>query len=47
METGHVVEWTNEENYMFRLSSFRDRLLQWIDSKPFRMLTITDESAKF
>ncbi|CAA7268515.1 unnamed protein product [Cyclocybe aegerita] len=26
VETGAVVEWTSEENYMFRLSAFRDAL---------------------
>jgi methionyl-tRNA synthetase len=28
-ETGNVVDWTREENYMFRLSHFSDRLLDW------------------
>ncbi|KAF8515363.1 tRNA synthetases class I (M)-domain-containing protein [Hysterangium stoloniferum] len=27
-ETGNVVEWTEEENYKFRLSEFRERLLE-------------------
>jgi methionyl-tRNA synthetase len=29
-ETGHVLEWIEEENYKFRLSSFQKSLLQWI-----------------
>ncbi|XP_005992036.1 methionine--tRNA ligase, mitochondrial [Latimeria chalumnae] len=29
-ESGHQVEWTKEENYMFRLSEFRPQLLQWL-----------------
>ena len=28
LETGSVVEWTSEENYMFRLSAFRDALIE-------------------
>ena len=31
-----MVEWTSEENYMFRLTAFRDRLLEWVDAKPYR-----------
>ncbi|CAI8055682.1 Methionine--tRNA ligase, mitochondrial [Geodia barretti] len=38
VETGHAVEWSSEENYMFRLSSFRDRLLEWIDSRPYPVI---------
>lgn len=29
-ESGRPVEWTEEENYKFRLSHFRDDLLQWL-----------------
>ena len=29
IETGSLVEWSEEENYMFRLSAFRDDLLQY------------------
>lgn len=36
MESGHVVEWTREDNFMFRLTSFRDRLLEWVETKPYR-----------
>jgi methionyl-tRNA synthetase len=38
VETGHPVEWSSEENYMFRLSSFQDRLLEWIDSRPYPVI---------
>lgn len=31
-ESGHPVEWRCEENYMFKLSLFRDRLTQWLSS---------------
>lgn len=31
-ETGNRVEWSQEENYMFRLSLFRDRLLDWLEA---------------
>ncbi|XP_062520298.1 methionine--tRNA ligase, mitochondrial-like isoform X2 [Corticium candelabrum] len=30
-ETGNVVEWTKEENYMFRLSHFKEQLLSWLN----------------
>jgi methionyl-tRNA synthetase len=33
-ETGSVVEWTEEENYKFRLSHFRDFLLTRYQSDP-------------
>jgi methionyl-tRNA synthetase len=33
-ETGSVVEWTEEENYKFRLSRFRDSLLARYQSDP-------------
>ncbi|KDR17489.1 hypothetical protein L798_08020, partial [Zootermopsis nevadensis] len=29
-ESGHRVEWTDEENFIFRLSSFQDDLLHWL-----------------
>ncbi|XP_023720689.1 methionine--tRNA ligase, mitochondrial isoform X2 [Cryptotermes secundus] len=31
-ESGHPVEWTNEENFMFKLSSFQDDLLRWLQN---------------
>ena len=31
MESGHPVEWAEEENYMFRLSEFRQQLLDYLD----------------
>lgn len=34
LESGNVVEWTSETNYMFRLSVFRDKLLRWLDDNP-------------
>ncbi|GJN88419.1 hypothetical protein Rhopal_001385-T1 [Rhodotorula paludigena] len=33
-ETGTRVEWMEEENYKFRLSAFREPLLEWLTSKP-------------
>ncbi len=36
METGNVVEWSSEENYLFRLTAFREKLLEWINTKPYR-----------
>ncbi|KAH8618490.1 putative tRNA synthetases class I (I L M and V) putative (M) [Trypanosoma vivax] len=34
LESGHVVTWMAEDNYMFRLSAFRDRLLAWYNDNP-------------
>ncbi|CCW70293.1 unnamed protein product [Phytomonas sp. Hart1] len=34
LESGHVVSWVEEENYMFRLSNFSDRLLEYYHSNP-------------
>ncbi|KAG1818541.1 tRNA synthetases class I (M)-domain-containing protein [Suillus subaureus] len=34
IETGSAVEWSSESNYKFRLSSFRDRLLDYYTSNP-------------
>lgn len=34
LESGHVVTWVSEENYMFRLSAFRERLLEWYHANP-------------
>jgi methionyl-tRNA synthetase len=34
IETGSRVEWTEEENYMFRLSSFRESLLVHFQNNP-------------
>lgn len=33
-ETGKEVEWTSERNYHFRLSAFKDRLLQFYKENP-------------
>ncbi|XP_062850739.1 methionine--tRNA ligase, mitochondrial [Trichomycterus rosablanca] len=33
-ESGHKVEWMKEENYLFRLSGFQDRLREWLQSNP-------------
>ncbi|KDQ05899.1 hypothetical protein BOTBODRAFT_39907 [Botryobasidium botryosum FD-172 SS1] len=34
IETGKQVEWTEEENYKFRLSAFREPLISWLQSNP-------------
>ncbi len=36
MDTGHAVEWSSEENYMFKLSAFQEELVKWIHTKPYR-----------
>ena len=28
------MEWTEEENYKFRLSAFQDRMIEWLESSP-------------
>ena len=30
LESGHPVEWMEEENYLFRLKNFKDDLRNWI-----------------
>ncbi|CAG9862611.1 unnamed protein product [Phyllotreta striolata] len=30
IESGHPVEWSSEENYMFKLSQYRDDLIYWL-----------------
>ncbi|TGJ80293.1 hypothetical protein E0Z10_g8478 [Xylaria hypoxylon] len=34
IETGNAVEWTEEKNYHFRLTAFRDRLLRFYRDNP-------------
>ncbi|KAI0391281.1 tRNA synthetases class I (M)-domain-containing protein [Xylariaceae sp. FL0594] len=34
VETGNAVEWIEEKNYHFRLTAFRDRLLEFYREKP-------------
>lgn len=34
IETRKEVEWTSERNYHFKLSAFKDRLLQWYKENP-------------
>ncbi|XP_063707196.1 methionine--tRNA ligase, mitochondrial [Culicoides brevitarsis] len=31
-ESGHPVEWTEERNYMFKLSAFQDEVVRWAES---------------
>jgi methionyl-tRNA synthetase len=37
-ESGHLLEWIKEENYKFPLSTFRERLLAWLDENPLAIL---------
>lgn len=30
LESGHPVEWVEEENYIFKLSHFKDDLIYWL-----------------
>jgi methionyl-tRNA synthetase len=34
VETGSVVEWSSEETYKFKLSSFQQPILDWLESHP-------------
>ncbi|GAA5941851.1 methionine--tRNA ligase MSM1 [Sporobolomyces koalae] len=34
IETGTRVEWMEEDNYKFKLSAFRERLIEWLSSTP-------------
>lgn len=34
LESGHPVAWTREENYIFRLSEFREPLRRWLRAHP-------------
>ncbi|XP_055499710.1 methionine--tRNA ligase, mitochondrial [Leucoraja erinacea] len=34
LESGHKVEWTKEENYLFKLSEFKPKLLEWLKKNP-------------
>lgn len=34
IESGSIVEWTEEENYKFKLSEFRDHLIEWYERNP-------------
>lgn len=39
------VHWSSEENYMFRLSSFRDHILEWLSEvRPIMPLKFNDEA---
>lgn len=33
-ESGHPVEWTQEQNYMFRMSNYQSDIIRWIQSGP-------------
>lgn len=32
-ESGHPVEWTEEKNYMFKLSQFQEEVIRWAESE--------------
>ncbi|CAG8442119.1 1313_t:CDS:2 [Diversispora eburnea] len=34
IETGNPVEWAEEENYKFRLSNLKNKLIEWLDTNP-------------
>ncbi|MBW0509178.1 hypothetical protein O181_048893 [Austropuccinia psidii MF-1] len=39
IETGQPVEWIKEENYMFKLSAFQDRLLSWLTNNQTALIS--------
>ena len=36
-ETGNIVEWNEEENYLFRLTDFKEPLRKWLTENEVRM----------
>lgn len=40
IESGSSVEWTEEENYKFRLEAFKDPLIEWLESNETGTLII-------
>lgn len=36
IESGSSVEWTEEENYKFRLGAFKERLIDWLENTETR-----------
>ncbi|CAO1617768.1 unnamed protein product [Sympodiomycopsis kandeliae] len=38
IETGQRVEWTSEENYKFKMTAFKDQLIQWLENDPLAIL---------
>lgn len=39
-ESGHPVEWTEEDNFKFRLSKFQDDLKHWLKNGNYYLLII-------
>ena len=35
IETGSAVQWMEEENYKFRLSTFKKQLVDWLSTEPY------------
>ena len=35
IETGSAVQWMEEKNYKFRLSTFKTDLVDWISAEPY------------
>jgi methionyl-tRNA synthetase len=42
-ETGSKVEWTEEQNYRFRLSAFREPLIEWLSASNGSALPFTTQ----
>lgn len=40
-ETGNAVEWAEEENWKFRLSAFRERLIVHLEENPTCTLVLS------
>lgn len=49
IESGHPVQWTEEENYMFKLSNFHDDIVYWIKQRYFtiKFLILRDTTTIF
>lgn len=39
-ESGHTVEWAEEDNYKFRLSAFQDDLKHWLKDGKFFIISL-------
>lgn len=47
IESGHPAEWSEEENYMFQLSKYRDEVIRWVDKEFVLQLNLIMTVHKF
>ena len=46
-ETQSEVQWTQEENYMFRLTKFLDKIDEWITNRGWHNYKVRQNFCKF